>query len=74
MSMTPWIFFYDLVEAAVSDHVPTVTLSRKYPPWFDSAVREALKEKEVAFVAKRRNSNPQLESNFRAKRKNFKDH
>ena len=27
--------FYDLVEAAVSDHVPTVSLSRKYPPWFD---------------------------------------
>ena len=30
--------FYDLLEAAVSDHVSTVTLSRKYP-WFDNQVR-----------------------------------
>ena len=46
-------FFYDLVEAAVADHVPKVTISRKYPPWFDSQVRTALKDKEKVFVAKK---------------------
>ena len=33
--------FITFFEAAVSDHVPTVTLSRKYPPWFDRNVRAA---------------------------------
>ena len=44
--------FYGLVEAAVSYHNPTVTLSRKYPPWFDGYVKAAPKKKENAFVTK----------------------
>ena len=51
-------FFYNLVESAVSDHVPTVSLSRKHPPWFDGQVRAALKEKEKSFVAKKNGIRP----------------
>ena len=65
--------FYDLVEAAVSDHVPTVTLSRKYPSWFDRNVRAALREKEEAFTAKKRHPTSEKELDFRSKRKFFKD-
>ena len=65
--------FYDLVEAAVSDHVPTVSLSRKYPPWFDREVRAALREKEKAQVAKKRHPTSEKDSDFRSKRKIFKD-
>ena len=66
-------FFYDLLETAVSDHVPAVTLSKKHPPWFDNRVRAALRAKENAFVAKKRNPTPEKESDFRSKRKVFKD-
>ena len=44
--------FYDFVHAAISDHIPVVHLSRKFPPWFDRTVRKALKDKERAFAAK----------------------
>lgn len=65
--------FYDFVEAAVSDHVPTVTLSRKCPPWFDSQVRAALRDKERSFVNKKRHPTPENDLDFRSKRKIFKD-
>ena len=38
--------FYDLVLAAVNDHVPIVELRRKFPPWYDRTVRDLLREKE----------------------------
>ena len=44
--------FYDLVNAAVSDYIPTVHLTKRYPPWFDNKVELALREKETAFTAK----------------------
>ena len=65
--------FYDLVEAAISDHVPTVTLSRKYPPWSDRNVRAALREKEEAFTAKKCHPTSEKELDFRSKGKFFKD-
>ena len=55
--------FYDLVNAAIADYVPTVRLGTKYPPWFDRDVRCALRDKEAAF--KRKKSDPSPE-NFRA--------
>ena len=34
---------YTLLESAIADHVPTVVLRRRIPPWFDGAVRTALR-------------------------------
>ena len=47
--------FYSILEAAICDHVPRVTLRRRFPPWFDATVRAALKCKEAAFRRLRRN-------------------
>ena len=30
--------FYTLLNSAIADHVPTVVLRRRVPPWFDSVV------------------------------------
>ena len=45
--------FYDLINAAIVDHVPTVTRRCKFPPWFDAAVRHALRAKEAAHRLKK---------------------
>ena len=45
--------FYDIVYAAVNEHVPTVELRRKFPPWFSRAVRDLLREKERAHKLKK---------------------
>ena len=34
--------FYSLLEGAISDHIPTVTLRRRHPRWFDRELREVL--------------------------------
>ena len=62
--------FYDLLEAAVSDHVSTVTLSRKYP-WFDNQVRgkRAQKKKEKASIAKKRH--PTSKKELHCSKRNF---
>ena len=52
--------------------VPTVTLRRKCPPWFDAEVRRALKEKETAFKRMKRNPIPDAVHSFEAKRREFK--
>ena len=65
--------FYSMLEAAVSDHIPTVTLSRRYPPWFSAAARQALRAKETAFRRLRRNPTADTREDFSRKRKEFKD-
>ena len=47
--------FYALLESDIAGHVPTVILRRRLPPWFDGAVRTALRLKEAAFRRLRRN-------------------
>lgn len=55
------------------DHIPTVTLRRRHPPWFDRELREALSRKEAAFRRKRRNLTPETVNDFRDKRRIFKN-
>ena len=85
LSLLPWTLlddsevdeavdiFYSMLEAAVADHVPTVTITRRYPPWFDAAARQALRSKETAFRRLRRNPTPETREDFSQKRKIFKD-
>ena len=56
--------FYTLLESAIADHVPTVVLRRRIPPWFDGAVRTALRLKEAAFRRLRRNPSPETQADF----------
>ena len=64
--------FYGLLDAAIRDHVPTVTLRRRFPPWFDASVRQALREKETAFNRRKRNRTQVSVREFEEKRKQFK--
>ena len=45
--------FYDLVNAAIADYVPTVELGARFPPWFDRDVKSALRLKEASFRRKK---------------------
>ena len=61
--------FYDLVFAAISDHIPMLELRKKFPPWFSRRVRELLREKERAHKRKKAdpsNINVQWHSRARA--------
>ena len=83
LSLAPWCMldgldvnravdvFYALLEAAIHDHVPRVTLRRLLPPWFDSAVRGALRSKEAAFRRLRRNPTDDARHEFSEKRAAF---
>ena len=85
LSLLPWTLldglevddavelFYNMLEAAVADHVPRVTLRRRFPPWFSAAARVALRAKETAFRRLRRNPTPESRANFTERRKSFKD-
>lgn len=85
LSLLPWTLldglevndavelFYNMLEAAVADHVPRVTLRRRFPPWFSAAARMALRAKETAFRRLRRNPTPESRADFTEKRKSFKD-
>ena len=64
--------FYGLLNSAIADHVPTVVLRRRVPPWFDSAVRAALRLKEAAYRRMRRNPAPETRTEFANKRRDFK--
>ena len=64
--------FYSLLESAIADHVPTVTIRRKCPPWFDRAVRAALRLKEAAHRRMRRNPSTDTKADFSEQRKVFK--
>ena len=46
--------FYELPNSVIADHVPTVVLRRRVPPWFDGAVRATLRLKEAAHRRLRR--------------------
>ncbi|KAF0286733.1 hypothetical protein FJT64_014780 [Amphibalanus amphitrite] len=84
LSRTPWILldglpvdeaadrFYDLLDAAIRDHIPVVTLRRRQPPWFDGELRAALREKEGAHRRLKRHRTPVTEEAFRQQRGNFK--
>ena len=64
--------FYELLESALADHIPTVTVRRRCPPWFDGSVRAALREKEAAFRRMRRCPSDESTARFAEKRKAFK--
>ncbi|KAF0291328.1 hypothetical protein FJT64_010539 [Amphibalanus amphitrite] len=77
LSRTPWILlddglpvdeaadrFYDLLNAAIRDHIPVVTLRRRQPPWFDGELRAALRE-EGAHRRLKRHRTPVTEEAFR---------
>ena len=64
--------FYSLLEAAIKDHIPSVTLRRRHPPWFDGELRAALNQKEAAFRRKKKNPTPDLVRDFSEKRRLFK--
>ena len=64
--------FYALLEAAIEDSIPTVTLRRRYPPWFDGELRTALSGKEAAFRRQKRNPSPDNKRDFTEKRRAFK--
>ena len=65
--------FYGLLEAAIRDHIPTVTLKRKHPPWFDRDLRATLALKETAYRRKKRNPCRETCEDFRDKRRDFKN-
>ena len=65
--------FYDIVCAAISDHVPMVELKTRFPPWFDRSVRACLWEKKIAFRAKKADPSPQNCRMFAERRAEFKE-
>ena len=62
-----------MLEAAIADYVPTVTLNRRFPPWFSATARHALRAKETAFRRLRRNPTPESREDFSCKRRDFKN-
>ena len=64
--------FYQWTEVAVAEHIPRVTLKSKYPPWFDSSVRRALRGKELAHRRRKLSPTPESVALFSAKRSAFK--
>ena len=63
--------FYQWTEAAVADHIPRVTFKCKYPPWFDSDVKRALREKELAHRRKKLSPTSENNADFSLKRSVF---
>ena len=84
LRLTPWnvldglpvndatALFYDLLNAAITDHIPLVQLRGRQPPWFDGEIRAALKEKEAAHRRLKKSRTPVTETLFRDKRRLFK--
>ena len=64
--------FYELLNSAITDHVPVVHLKRRQPPWFDLELRTALSEKEAAHRRMKRTRTPETEAAFTGKRRIFK--
>ena len=64
--------FYAHLHRSITSHIPTVTLKRHYPPWFDADVRKALTDKEYAFRALKRDRNVDTLAYFRDCRRVFK--
>ena len=64
--------FYGLLTSAIRDHIPSVTLGKRRPPWFDRDLRAALARKEAAHRALKRMRTPETEAAFRDQRRTFK--
>ena len=64
--------FYELLESAINDYIPTVTVRRRCPPWYDREVKAVLRQKEAAFRRMRRNPGDESTAEFAQKRKTFK--
>lgn len=64
--------FYDLVKAAIADHVPIVTRRGRFPPWFDAEVRHALRAKETAHRNNTTSPSPENYAVFSRARSFFK--
>ena len=65
--------FYRWTETAISEHIPTVTMKTRYPPWFDADVKRALREKERAHFLKKHSPNDMRAEQFSASRTRFKN-
>ena len=65
--------FYDILNAAVHDCIPFVNIKRNIPTWFDRDLRNLLREKEAAFRRVKRNRCEATETDFRNKRRTFKN-
>ena len=63
--------FYAWVNAAIADHIPTITLKAKFPPWFDGEGKTNLREKDVAHRRMKQSSLPQHKEAFRRCRSRF---
>ena len=84
LSLTPWsvlddlpvddavTLFYDLLSAAISDHIPLVQLKRRQSRWFDRTLHGALREKEAAHRRMKRNRTIETIELFREKLRDFK--
>ena len=64
--------FYDLLNAAIADYVPTVSRSRRLPPWFDRDVQCALRDKNLAHRLKKSQPTPEHDLAFSRARAEFK--
>lgn len=64
--------FYQWVDAAIADFIPTVTLKSKFPPWFDGDVKQALREKESAHRQMKRSPTAENCAAFSDRRSRFK--
>ena len=65
--------FYSLVDGAIRDHIPTVDIKRRFPPWASGEARRALQLKQAAFErVKRHPSDPDVKADFRQKRSEYK--
>ena len=85
LSLVPWSMldnlsvdgaverFYDILTAAIRDCIPVVLIKRNFPPWFDHDLRNMLREKEFAFRRVKRNRCEATESDFRDKRRAFRN-
>ena len=65
--------FYRWTETAISEHIPTVTMKTRYPPWFHADVKRALREKERAHFLKKHSPNDMHAEQFSASRTRFKN-
>ena len=43
--------FYTLMDATMRDHVPVVTVKKRFPPWFTGDVRRAILTKQASLSA-----------------------
>ena len=64
--------FYDLLNAAIQDHIPVIQIRGRQPPWFDVDLRRALKQKESSHRAMKRNRTAETQAASSEKRRELK--